>query len=134
MTAFARITSLHHLAVANCSPCARLMYEYLLIARPAGTPIEFIIEDFQTYTAQFRKRGGFCQLWVKKALKELMDIDLVQVVRKLGAHAFKLVALHPPDTFENKSFEKPNSTFDFSRKTLKKRPQTLMLPFPYIEI
>ena len=120
MASFARITRLHHLAVANCSPCARLMYEYLLMGRPAGTPIEFIIEDFQAYTAQFRKRGGFCQLWVKKALKELLDIDLVQVVRKLGAHAFKLVAFHPPDTFENKSFEKPTQTLNPPTKTSKK--------------
>jgi hypothetical protein len=95
MTAiFARITAQHDALAFSITPCARLLYRFLLRARPAGNAIEFWVKDFNEFVANYRRRP-FCKRWIKKAIAQLEQIGLVKIITRYSHRCLKLVALHP---------------------------------------
>lgn len=95
MTAiFARITAQHDALAFSITPCARLLYRFLLRARPAGNTIEFWVKDFNEFVAQYRNRP-FCKRWIKAAIAQLEQIGLVKIITRYSHRCLKLVALHP---------------------------------------
>lgn len=97
MTAFSRITEEHELILIQLSPCARLLYRWLLRLRPAGTPVEIELDEFIGFTALGRARA-YCLKHVKRALADLLGTELVDEVKRYSARVFKLVAWHPDRT------------------------------------
>ncbi len=95
MTAiFARITAQHDALAFGLTPCARLLYRFLLRARPAGNALEFWIKDFNEFVSQHRKRP-FCKRWIKAAIAQLEKIGLVKIITRYSHRCLKLVAYHP---------------------------------------
>lgn len=95
MTAiFARITAQHDALAFGLTPCARLLYRFLLRARPAGNALEFWIKDFNEFVASHRKRP-FCKRWIKAAIAQLEQIGLVKIITRYSHRCLKLVAYHP---------------------------------------
>jgi hypothetical protein len=121
MTAFARITADHDALAFAVSPCARLLYRFLLRLRPAGQAIEFEIEDFNQFAGNYRRRP-FSEKWIKAAIAQLESIGLVQVLKQFNARCLKLVALHPESSIENKTSQDQNKTSFFKKKTSEKQP------------
>ena len=121
MAAFARITADHDALAFAVSPCARLLYRFLLRLRPAGQAIEFEIEDFNQFAGNFRRRP-FSEKWIKAAIAQLESIGLVQVLKQFNAHCLKLIALHPESSIENKTSQDQNKTSFFEKKTSEKQP------------
>jgi hypothetical protein len=120
MTAiFARITAQHDALAFSLSPCARLLYQFLLRARPAGQAFEFWLSDFNDFVAPHRGQG-FCQKWIQAAIAQLADLGLVQIITRYSSRCFKLIAFHPgqcnsdplqPEVQENQKNENKNSNF-----------------------
>lgn len=121
MAAFARITADHDALAFAVSPCARLLYRFLLRLRPAGQAIEFEIEDFNQFAGNYRSRP-FSEKWIKAAIAQLESIGLVQVLKQFNARCLKLIALHPESSIENKTSQDQNKTSFFKKKTSEKQP------------
>jgi hypothetical protein len=67
MTAFARVTADHDALAFAVSPCARLLYRFLLRLRPAGQAIEFELDDFNQFAGNYT--SNVHNLGFVKALK-----------------------------------------------------------------
>ena len=123
MTAiFARITEEHDCLAFSLTPCTRLLYHFLLRMRPAGTPLEFELSDFKDWTAKNRYKA-FCMKWIKQALAQLIDIGLVEVVKRYSSKCFKLITYHPENFSSNSGNKTSNSgkkNSNFGNKTSKK--------------
>jgi hypothetical protein len=93
--AFACKTKAHTTATQGLSRCAELFYEWLLRKAPAGRPAEIHLEDFlEEHQGRFNGRG-YSLAWAKQALKELLEVELVDQVFKFSSKIFKLVTWHP---------------------------------------
>ena len=114
-TVFARITEEHDCLAFSLPPCARLLYRFLLRMRPAGTPLEFELSDFQSWTGKNRYKA-YCSKWIKKGLTRLIDLGLVEIVKRYSSKCFKLITYHPEQFSSNSG--KKNS--NFGKKTSKK--------------
>ena len=88
MTAFARITAEHDRILSDLTPCAGKLYRWLLRSKPAGKTQEVLLEEFQTLTDYSLK-------WIKSALNELVERELVEIIRRYSARIFKLICFHP---------------------------------------
>lgn len=109
MTAiFARITAQHDALAFGITPCARLLYRFLLRTRPAGNAIEFWVKDFNEFVTPHRKRP-FCKRWIKAAIAQLENIGLVKVITRYSHRCLKLIAYHPGqyDDLENPDLPPP---------------------------
>jgi hypothetical protein len=87
---FARVTRLHDKIAREISPCASLLHHFLLRARPVGTLIEFEFADFQ-------EEQTYSDKWIRHALNELIERNMVEVIRKFGAGVYRLIAFHPKE-------------------------------------
>jgi hypothetical protein len=85
---FARVTEQHDLLALNLTPCAGFLYRILLRAAPAGKPQEFELKEFCAW-------ADYSLKWAKAALRELCDLELVEVLRTFSGQGYKLVAHHP---------------------------------------
>jgi hypothetical protein len=88
MTAFAKVTKDHDLQTRTLTPCAERLYHFLLRSVPAGSPQEFLLEEFSNF-AEYSTRH------IRRSLDALLNADLVEVVRAYSGQAFKLIAYHP---------------------------------------
>jgi hypothetical protein len=84
---FARVTELHDDYGQKLTPCAGLMYRILLRAMPAGKPQEFELK-------RFCNKANYSLKWAKSALRELCDMELVEIIRTFSGHGYKLIAHH----------------------------------------
>lgn len=91
---FARITEHHDAIALTLTPCAGLLYRWLLRQRPAGQQQEVEISEFATWTGTERSRP-YCLKHIKNALRELTEAGLVDIVRQYTSKIFKLIAWHP---------------------------------------
>ena len=121
-TVFARITEEHDCFAFSLPPCARLLYRFLLRMRPAGTPLEFELSDFQSWTGKNRYKA-YCLKWIKQGLTRLRDLGLVEIVKQYSSKCFKLITYHP-EHFSSNSGKKTSNfgkkTSNFGKKTSKK--------------
>jgi hypothetical protein len=85
---FARVTEHHDLLALKLTPCAGFLYRILLRAAPAGKPQEFELKKFCAW-------ADYSLRWAKAALRELCDLELVEVLRTFSGQGYKLVAYHP---------------------------------------
>jgi hypothetical protein len=85
---FARVTEHHDLLALKLTPCAGFLYRILLRAAPAGKPQEFELKEFCAW-------ADYSLKWAKAALRELCDLELVEVLRTFSGQGYKLIAHHP---------------------------------------
>lgn len=111
MNTFARVTDNHDLLALQLTPCANLLYRWLLRANKAGVPVELELELFAQFTAQARPRP-YSIKHVQRSLNELLDTGVVEVVKRYSSRIFKLVAYHPDQTFssQNRTKKSQNGT------------------------
>ena len=91
---FAAITSIHDSLAFAVTPCAQFLYRWLLRKNKPGKEIEFEIKDFQDFCEKGRGKG-YSAKWVKNALAELVEIELVKIDKKYSGHCWKIRAYHP---------------------------------------
>lgn len=103
-TAFARITELHDAYCFGVTPCARMLYRWLLRRRPAGKLQEIELEDFQQWSRDNRFRP-YSLRHIQRALQELTELDVVDLVKRYSGKIFKLVARHPEPRERDKKVE-----------------------------
>jgi hypothetical protein len=94
---FARISADISELTLNLTPCARRLYEWLLQQKRSGVVQEVFLEEFAATTAS-RHRGAYSLAHIKRALKELLESELVQQVFRYSGKIFKLIA-HDSRTF-----------------------------------
>ncbi|NJR70031.1 MAG: hypothetical protein HC771_16330 [Synechococcales cyanobacterium CRU_2_2] len=85
---FARVTEHHDFLALKLTPCAGFLYRILLRAAPAGKPQEFELKEFCAW-------ADYSLKWAKAALRELCDLELVEVLRTFSGQGYKLIAHHP---------------------------------------
>ena len=96
MTAFAKASEAHDLTWMQLTPCAGALHRWLLRNVPAGYKQEIELEDFRSLTGEGRRRP-YCMRHIKNALNQLVDANLVEVVRQYSGCVFKVIARHPED-------------------------------------
>ncbi|NJM47065.1 MAG: hypothetical protein HC860_13635 [Alkalinema sp. RU_4_3] len=92
---FVRKTRLHTIALQNSPPCAKELYDWLLRQAPAGQLAEIHLEQFQAEQSGRLQGKGYQLRWIKDCLKQLIELELVDVVYKFSGKVFKLVTWHP---------------------------------------
>jgi hypothetical protein len=91
---FAKVTEYHETLEFQVTPCARFLYHWLLRNTRAGNPQEIELEDFIAFTARGRSRPySLRHVW--KALKELFNLGVVDVVKQYSWKIWKVIAYHP---------------------------------------
>ena len=121
---FARISADISELTLNLTPCARRLYDWLLQQKRSGVPQEVFLEEFAETTAH-RRRGSYSIAHIKRALKELLDSELVGLVLRYSAKIFKLVA-HDSRTFSSR-FET-----EMSKSVTKKSKIEPSNPYPAV--
>jgi hypothetical protein len=114
---FARVTEQHDRLALNLTPCAGFLYRILLRAAPAGKPQEFELKEFCAW-------ADYSLKWAKAALRELCDLELVEVLRTFSGQGYKLIAHHPDR--QKTSFTSPE-TSAVGHETSQKPPSN---PYP----
>jgi hypothetical protein len=124
-TTFACKTDDHNRATEGLSRCADLLYEWLLRQSRAGSPTEIHLEAFQEFQQHRFKGRGYSLAWIKQALKELVDVKLVDVAFKFSSKIFKLITWHPDRQSAadlKKSLESARKSQQNSEKNREKHP------------
>jgi hypothetical protein len=136
-TTFACKTDDHNRATEGLSRCADLLYEWLLRQSRAGSPAEIHLEAFQDFQQHRFKGRGYSLAWIKQALRELVDVKLVDIAFKFSSKIFKLITWHPDRQSAadlKKSLESARKTRQNPEKNQEKPPSN---PYPayssYIE-
>jgi hypothetical protein len=136
-TTFACKTDDHNRATEGLSRCADLLYEWLLRQSRAGSPAEIHLEAFQDFQQHRFKGRGYSIAWIKQALRELVDVKLVDIAFKFSSKIFKLITWHPDRQSAadlKKNLESARKTRQNSEKNQEKPPSN---PYPvyssYIE-
>ena len=114
---FARITERHDAIALTFTPCAGMLYRWLLRQRPAGQQQEVEIAEFAAWTGTERPRP-YCMKHIKNALRELIDAGLVEVVRQYTSKIFKLITWHPN---QKKNSQSDPLTSSFEKTTSQKQ-------------
>lgn len=115
MATFARVTDNHDLLSLTLSPCAALLYRWLLRANKAGRAIEVELEAFSEWTGQTRHRP-YSLKHVKRSLDELLSTGIVEVAKRYSGRIFKLIAHHPDGTFSSQNVtEKSQNRTEMSK-------------------
>jgi hypothetical protein len=129
-TTFACKTDDHNRATEGLSRCADLLYEWLLRQSRAGSPTEIHLEAFQEFQQHRFKGRGYSLAWIKQALKELVEVKLVDVAFKFSSKIFKLITWHPDRQSAadlKKSLESARKSQQTSEKNREKQPSN---PYP----
>jgi hypothetical protein len=136
-TTFACKTDDHNRATEGLSRCADLLYEWLLRQSRAGSPAEIHLEAFQDFQQHRFKGRGYSLAWIKQALRELVDVKLVDIAFKFSSKIFKLITWHPDRQSAadlKKNLESARKTRQNSEKNQEKSPSNPYSVYPsYIE-
>jgi hypothetical protein len=109
---FARVTDEHDLLSVELTPCAGYLYRLLLRTAPAGKTQEFELKE------EFCQVWDYSLKWAKAALRELINRDLVEVLREFSGHGYRLIAWHPSQKTSPTSLE----TSSIDPKTSRSQP------------
>ena len=96
MTAFARVTEAHDAVLLGHTPCAGLLYRWLLRRKPAGKVQELELEEFVTWSRVCRP-NPYSIRHAKRALAELIESGVVEVMRRYTSQILKVICYHPAD-------------------------------------
>lgn len=114
-------TQEHFMIELKMSPCARLLYNWVLIKAPAGCAFVVDLLDFQAVTAEHQRGKPYSMRHIRRAVSQLESLQLIVV----KSERVKMVARHPGAVVNSKP--KSNSrTLMSSSRTLMSSPQTLM--------
>ena len=86
-------TLVHQQAAQGMPPCAVRLWQYLLTKYPGGVPQEIELEFCRFDISDGRSKVYSVQS-LKNAMKCLIDLDLLIVVKKFTARVFKVIAKH----------------------------------------
>lgn len=100
MNTFARVTQDHDLLSLTLSPCAALLYRWLLRANKAGRAIEVELEAFAEFTSLGRSKP-YSLKHIRRSLDELLNTGIVTLAKRYSGKIFKLIAHHPEGTFSS---------------------------------
>ena len=123
MTTFARVTEEHDLLSLTLSPCAALLYRWLLRANKAGRAIEVELEAFSQWTGQARRRP-YSLKHIKRSLDELLATGIVEVAKRYSGRIFKLIAHHPEEPEMSKNVAKKSQTWPKMSKIQPSNPHS----------
>jgi hypothetical protein len=111
MATFARVTDEHDIITRlELTPCAALLYRDLLRAAPAGRPQEFELKK------EFCAKWDYTLKWARQGLRQLIELDLVEVIRTFSGHGYRLITWHPGQKPSNNSQESSLSDHETSQK------------------
>jgi len=95
MTAFAKVTERHEIACRGLYPASKTLYLKLIRDRPAGKEQELHLEHFCEWSGEHCREKPYSLRQTQRALAQLINRGLVQVVFSYTAKIFKLIAYHP---------------------------------------
>jgi hypothetical protein len=94
-------TEQHLLLEASLTPCAGLLWKWVLLKAPAGTQVEINFDDFRAFSSEFREGKPYSHKQIRRAVSQLESFGLLVVsderVKVLARHPGK-VTNHPPGT------------------------------------
>ena len=117
-TFFARVTDDHDAIAITMTPCAGQLYRWLLRQAPAGTSQELELQDFADWSALHRGGQSYSIRHIQRAFKELMDKELVEVIRRFTGRIFRLICRHPD---QDKNVANPDQTVQTATKMSRKQ-------------
>ena len=98
---FIMYTEQHLLLEASLTPCAGLLWKWVLLKAPAGTKVEINFDDFRALSSEFREGKPYSHKQIRRAVSQLESFGLLVVsderAKVLARHPGK-VTNHPPGT------------------------------------
>lgn len=92
-------TEAHFMIDLKLTPCASLLYHWVLTKGPAGTSIEVDLRDFQALTAEHNSRGrAYSMKQIRRAVGELEKLQLVEITNE----RVRMIPKHPGEVVNNK--------------------------------
>jgi hypothetical protein len=104
----------------NLTPCAKQLHEWVLEQGRAGQPQEIYLLEFAESTSN-RSRGAYSIYQIRRALKQLLDTPLLNLVYRYSGKVYKLIA-HDSRTLSTSPLSPDKA------KTLTNREKTINLP------
>lgn len=123
---FVSYTAAHLMLDAKLSPCASLLYKWVLLKAPAGTEIKVDLQDFKAWSGEHRKKP-YSDRQIGYALAQLKEFELVIVsktqVTMRVRHPGQTVPLQKTANSVQKTALNPQKTAPLSQKIAVKKPK-----------
>lgn len=124
---FVYYTAAHLMLDAKLSPCASLLYKWVLLKAPAGTQVKVDLQDFKAWSGEHRKRP-YSDRQIAYALSQLKDFDLVTVTRTEVTmkmkHPGQVVPMQKTAKSVQKTSKSVQKTAPTSQKIAVEKPKT----------
>lgn len=72
-------TQTHFMTALKLTPCARLLWDWILLKAPAGCLIDVDLKDFQAIVAEQRRGKPYSMRQIRNAVSELEKLQLVEI-------------------------------------------------------
>lgn len=124
---FVYYTAAHLMLDAKLSPCASLLYKWVLLKAPAGTQIKVDLQDFKAWSGEHRKKP-YSDRQIGYALAQLKEFDLVTVtktqVTMRARHPGQTVPLQKTANSVQKTALNSQKTAPLSQKIAVEKPKS----------
>lgn len=110
----------HFMTSLKLTPCARLLWDWILLKAPAGTWIEVDLHDFRAVTAEHRRGKPYSMRQIRKAVNELEELQLVAI----KSERVRMQARHPGPVVNQKQ-KSERSEVNFQGRNLSSTPRNL---------
>lgn len=84
-------TQSHFMTNLQLTPCARLLWEWVLLKAPAGTDVVVDLRDFRAVTAESHRGKPYSMRQIRNAVNQLEELDLLVIKYE----RLKMQARHP---------------------------------------
>lgn len=96
----------HHFMVSlKLTPCAHLLWDWILLQAPGGCSLEVDLRNFQAVTAEHRRGKPYSMRHIRNAVNELEELQLIEI----KSERLRLQARHPGPVVNRK--QKSQSAF-----------------------
>lgn len=115
-------TFAHFMTNLQLTPCARLLWEWLLLKAPGGTDITVDLRDFRAITAENRRGKPYSMKQIRNAVGELEELDRLTV----KSERLKMQVRHPGKVVNiTKSVSNTNEKLTSTKQKLTSTPRKL---------
>lgn len=118
-------TEAHVMLELKLTPCANLLYHWVLTKTPAGTSIEVDLRDFRALTAEHRRGRAYSMKQIRRAVSELEELQLVEIT----SERVRMKPKHPGPVANRKPKDKtsiPQSGHQCQTRDINVPAKTLM--------
>ena len=86
-----KYTNSHFMTDLQLTPCARLLWNWVLLKAPAGTDVVVDLRDFRAITAESHRGKPYSMRQIRNAVNQLEELDLLVI----KSERLRMQARHP---------------------------------------